>query len=173
MDRHLPDIITGEMIDVFDPTIPAIQKLDPIKYYIDDIDNQIAECTERKKLWNDRSNMLKGHKEKLRELLLMLVEQNDGKLKTIENMAYIKESEDTIIKHDISDAELPTESFVYSLNISNLDHISITILKSFIKDKNIKCSIDDSYKIDLQKVPDKFKQIIPKKSLTIRKSTSS
>ena len=173
MDRHLPDIITGEMIDVFDPTMPAIQKLDPIKYYIDDIDNQIAECTERKKLWNDRSNMLKGHKEKLRELLLMLVEQNDGKLKTIENMAYVKESESIAIKNDVSDAELSTASFVYLLNISNLDHISITIIKSFIKDSQVKCSVDYDYIIDLQKVADEFKQTILKKSLTIRKSTSS
>jgi hypothetical protein len=173
MERYLPDVITGEMIDVFDPTIPALDKLDPIKYYIDELDNQISECTERKKLWNDRSNMLKGHKEKLRELTMTLVEQNDGKIKTIENMAYIKENEDIVIRNDIKDFQLPTECFVYSLNISKLDHISITILKSFIKDNNIKCSIDDTYVIDMQKVPERFKQIIPKKTLTIRKSTTS
>lgn len=169
MEQYLPDITTGEMINIFDPMVSIEKKADPISFYLDEIDLQIQQCTERKNLWNEKSNMLKQNKEKLREYLLKeLIKTDEQKIKTLENTIYTTKK--SKVKLFGSEDDLNEQCFDYSINITNLDFSTFTKIVEGLKKLNVKFLTDK--KINLSNVPDDRKMTETIETLTIRKSAN-
>ena len=169
-EKFLPDVITGEMIDIYNPTIPIEKKLDPIKYYLDELDAEIEICKERKKLWNDRNNIVKDSKEKLRNYLLNQLSLTENSLiKTIEHTAYLRNNKN--YKLNVQENHLSDDCFDYSIQVNNLSYNDFKLLYDYIESKyNSLNSLKLSYtkKLSMDKVPSVFKDEVITKSIVIK-----
>lgn len=169
MEHLLPDIFTGEMVRILDPMVPLEQKVDPISFYLEELDLQIKQCTDRKNIWNDKSNMLKDNKQKLRDYLASELSKTENrKLKTLENSLYFtsKSKEVLTVKED----ELNPQCFDYSINITNLDLDTFNKIKEGLSKLKVKHT--ESKSVNLAKVDAKYKTLQNIDTLTIRKSAN-
>lgn len=166
MERMLPDILTGEVVDVFDPMIPLNKKIDPLVYYIDQLDSEIELCKERKSLWEAKRSQLAFTKEKVREFMLEQVNIH-GKQKTLEANVYTTEkTKEVYLEH-----EDKPEYFDYSITIRNLDLQRYTEIKTLLESNDI--SFDTSAAKNFSKLPSEYKSTHTINQLTIRKSKTS
>ena len=166
MEKYLPDIISGEMIDVLDPMIPFEKKVDPLVYYLDTIDQEIELCKEREGLWKEKRNQLNLVKDKTRTFIKDQVLIH-GKQKTLEAQVYVVSKDKVIVK----DFTSSPEHFDFDIVLSNLDHNAFEKIKNLLEKNNIKYSYNA--KLNEDKVPDEYKNHVKIEQLTIRKSKNS
>lgn len=166
MEKYLPDVITGEVIDILDPMIPLDKKVDPLVYYIDSIDKEIELCKEREGLWKEKRDNLVLTKDKVRTFLKEQVLIH-GKQKTLEASVYVSSKDKVVIK----EYEPSPEYFDYTVILSNLDINTYHNLVNLL-DKN-ELRYQTSLKINEDKIPSEYKEHVKVEQLTIRKSKSS
>lgn len=166
MEKYLPDVITGEVIDILDPMIPLDKKVDPLVYYIDSIDKEIELCKEREGLWKEKRDNLVLTKDKVRTFLKEQVLIH-GKQKTLEASVYVSSKDKVVIK----EYEPSPEYFDYTVILSNLDINTYHNLVNLL-DKN-ELRYQTNLKINEDKIPSEYKEHVKVEQLTIRKSKSS
>jgi len=171
----VPDMMTGEMFNMFDPNIPFINKVDSIAYSIDLVKEEIELCNERMKLWKNKKDKLISFQEELREYLRNQMSLNNNQtIKTIENTLYVSTKE----------VETIDENLILPKDIVKYYDYHLTFILDYDDYMGYKLNQGDYVKLfdapdetkmilNKSKVPDKYKIKEIKNTFTLRKSTKT
>ena len=164
------DPLTGEIINIFDPTLPLIEKVDAACWLLKQIEAEQALCDERKKLWDEKKKRLAGFKDKVREMMKdsLIGEGRDTKIKTMENTIYLTKKTD--YGYDLN--EIPISNQVATATLEMPLNAFLDMEKDFAIIGSIKkVDVDINKKHLPTLVQSGLVEEINKQTLTIRSAT--
>lgn len=134
------DFETGELVNVLDPSVPVRSRVDAAKWLTDRLKAEIGLCRERKRLWNERQNIIRMGIDRIREAIKEGMEgEGLRKIRTLENTVYLTEKIVPVFDERLA----KPEQKLYDLKAGSLDYRTYVEVKELLESRGTKASVTE------------------------------